>query len=179
MPHVLETEHLRLRPFTEADIDVAFRLFEEEPEVYRFDPGFARTIEQRAAMIRAHIQDNHDDGEGTLAIELKSTGEFIGQAGLQLYMLPWQPFATPEVELYYKLGRVYWGQGYAHEACRALIDFAFNEMQLLRIATITQPENARSLHLLQRLGFRMGPAPERWRPHVLGILVNPAAGQGS
>ncbi len=179
MPHALESERLLLRPFTEADIETAFKLFEEDEEVYRFDPGFSRTLEQRAAMIRRHMADNQEGGEGTLAVTLKSTGEFVGQAGLQLYMLPWKPFATPEVELYYKFGCAYWGNGYAFDACRTLVDFAFDEMRLLRIVTVTQPENARSLRLLRRLKFSIGPGPDAWQPHVLGILTNPAAGQSA
>lgn len=177
MPHALETERLLLRPFTEADIDVAYHLFEEEPEVYRFDPGFARTLAQRAAIVRRHVEQNQLDGEGALAVTLKSTGEFIGQAGLQLYVLPWQPFATPEVELCYKIGRAYWGQGYAREACGALLDFAFGEIRLLRVVTITHPDNQRSVRLLECLGFSIGPAPDEWKPAVLGILTNPAAGK--
>lgn len=176
MPHAIETERLLLRPYTEADSDAAFALFEENPEVYRFDPGYARTREWRAEKIRRHTEDNQERGEGTLAVTLKANGALIGQAGLQLYVLPWAPFATPEVELYYKFGRAYWGQGYALEACRALVDFAFHEMSLLRLATITQPANARSLKLLQSLGFSIGPAPDAWQPDVLGILTNPEAG---
>ena len=179
MPHALETERLLLRPFIEADIDVVYRLFEEDAEVYRFDPGHPRTMEQRAATIRTHAAQNQDDGEGTLAVTLKSTGEFIGQAGLQLFVLPWRPFATAEVELNYKLGRAYWGQGYALEACRALVDFAFKDMRLLRLVTVTQPQNLRSVHLLQRLGFCVGPGPEVWEPDVIGILTNPAVGKSS
>jgi RimJ/RimL family protein N-acetyltransferase len=179
MPHVLESQRLLLRPFVESDSDVAFRLFEEDPEVYRFDPGYARTAEQRAAMIREHITQNQEDGEGALAVTLKSTGEFIGQVGLQLFVLPWTPFATPEVELYYKFGRAFWGQGYALEACRGLVDFAFSDMRLLRLVTVTHPENHRSMYLLERLGFCMGPAPDAWRPNVLGILTNPGVGKQS
>ncbi len=177
MPHTLQTERLVLRPFVEADIEMAQRLFEEDPEVYRFDPGYPRSLEQRAAIIRRQIEQNREDGEGTLAVTRKGTGELVGQAGLQLYVLPWQPFATPEVELYYKLGRAFWGQGYAREACRSLIDFAFRDMRLLRIVTVTQPDNQRSVRLLQCLGFSVGPAPDAWAPDVLGILTNPAAGK--
>ena len=179
MPHAIETQRLLLRPYAEADIARAFALFETDAEVYRFDPGFARTQEQRDAIIRRLMADNQNDGEGTLAVTLKSNGELFGQAGLQLYMLPWQPFATPEVELYYKFGREHWGKGYALEACRALVDFAFDEMRLLRLVTITQPDNARSLGLLRQLGFSIGPAPDAWQPHVVGILTNPAAGPRS
>ncbi len=177
MPRGLTTERLVLRPYTEADIDTAYALFEGDAQVYGFDPGFARTREQRAAIVRRHIAENEEDGEGTLAVTLKDSGQFIGQAGLQLYVLPCGPFATPEAELYYKLGRAFWGQGYAEEACRALIRFASEEMNLLRLVTITQSDNRRSIDLLKRLGFTIAPGPERWSPHVMAVLVNPACGR--
>jgi len=176
MPPALETERLILRPYTAADIETAFALFEQDPAVYRFDPGFARTLEQRAAIIKRLIADNLEDGEGTLAVTRKADGRMIGQAGLQLYVMPWPPFATPEVELYYKFGSAFWGQGYAAEASRALIDFAFNQMRLLRLVTVTHPQNARSVRLLERLGFCLGPAPASFKPNLMGILTNPAAG---
>ncbi len=177
MPPVLETERLILRPYTEADIETAFALFEQDPEVYRFDPGFARTLEQRAAIIKRLIAGNEEDGEGTLAVTLKVDGRLIGQAGLQLYVMPWQPFATPEVELYYKFGAAYWGNGYAVEAARALADFAFARMRLLRLVTVTHPDNTRSVRLLERLGFCLGPAPASFKPNIIGILTNPSVGR--
>ncbi len=179
MPHALDTERLILRPYTEEDIEPAVRLFENDLAVYRYDPGFARTVEQRAAIIRRLIADNQEDGEGTLAVTLKDTGKLIGQVGLQLFVLPWSPFATPEIELYYKFGQAYWSQGYAQEACCALIHFAFEDIHLLRLVTITHPENRRSVKLLERLGFYIGPAPPAWNPHVLGILTNPAVGRSA
>lgn len=174
MPSSLTTDRLILRPFSEADIDAAYALFETHPDVYRFDPGFARTRDQRAASVRRHAAQNEEDGEGTLAVTLKDSGQMIGQAGLQLYILPWEPYATAEVELYYKLGRDFWGQGYAEEACRALIRFAFEEMNLLRLVTITHPDNVRSVNLLQRLSFCPAPGPTKWTPHLMAVLLNPA-----
>ena len=177
MPPVLETERLILRPYTETDIETAFALFEQDPDVYRFDPGFARTLEQREEIIKRLITGNAEDGEGTLAATLKHDGRLIGQAGLQLYVMPWQPFATPEAELYYKFGSAYWGNGYACEAARALADFAFTRMRLLRLVTVTHPDNTRSVRLLERLGFCLGPAPAFFKPNVIGILTNPAVGR--
>jgi RimJ/RimL family protein N-acetyltransferase len=177
MPPVLETERLILRQFTEADIETAFALFEHDPEVYRFDPGFARTREQRAEIIRRLMGSNEEDGEGMLAVTLKADGRLIGQAGLQLYVMPWQPFATPEVELCYKFETRVWGNGYAFEAGRALVDFAFNRMRLLRLVTVTHPDNTRSVRFLDRLGFCLGPAPAPFRPNIIGILTNPSVGR--
>lgn len=173
MPPTLTTERLVLRPYREEDIPAAFELFECDPRVWHFDPGFARTLEQRAAILRRLITINEEDGEGTLAVTLKEDGRLIGQAGLQLYVLPARPFATPEVELYYKFGADFWGQGYAREACQALCDFAFQRMRLRRIVTVTQPGNQRSISLLLRLGMRMESGPAAWPDSVLGILDHP------
>jgi [ribosomal protein S5]-alanine N-acetyltransferase len=172
MPHAIETERLLIRPFTLDDIDAAYAIFEGHADVWKFDPGYQRTHEQRAALIHKYAEGNEQDGCGTLAITLKDTGALLGYVGLQLYVLPREPLATPEVELYYKLGRAYWGQGYATEACRALIRFAFDEMRLARIVTIAAAENMPSIKLLEALGMEIAPAPPSWAGSVTGTLQN-------
>ena len=54
----------------------------------------------------------------------------------------------------YFLARAYWGQGYAQEALRALIDYAFANLTLTEILADIDPRNDASLRLLKRLGFR-------------------------
>lgn len=49
MPPALQTERLLLRPFTGANADAAYDALETHPDVWKHDPGFARTREQRAA----------------------------------------------------------------------------------------------------------------------------------
>ncbi len=80
--------------------------------------------------------------------------------------------AAPEDELFYKLGREYWGQGYAGEACRALIEYAFGGLRLRRIVTVTHKDNSKSMALLRRLGMNIVAAPRAWRDDVLGVLEN-------
>lgn len=172
MPPPLTTPRLLLRPFSEDDIPAAYAVFEGHPDVWKYDPGFQRTYEQRAEVIRHYAANNDLLGEGTLAVTLKD-GTLIGYVGLQLYILPAEPLATPEVELYYKLGRDWWRQGYATEACRRLIEFAFNEMRLVRIVTVTHKDNVASLRLMARLGMKLDTAPSAWPDDVIGILKNP------
>lgn len=172
MPPQIETERLILRPFTPDDIDAAYLALEGHPDTWKFDPGFARTYEQRAAIIQKYIANNDTEGCGTLAVVVKQTGALIGYVGLQFYILPREPLATPEVELYYKLDRATWGHSYAFEACRALIDFAFRTLRLARIVTITQPNNAPSIRLLQRLGMQIAPAPAAWPDTIMATLEN-------
>jgi ribosomal-protein-alanine N-acetyltransferase len=57
-------------------------------------------------------------------------------------------------ELGYILGREHWGRGFAGEAQRRAIDFAFEDLGLHRLEADTHPDNAASLRSLERLGFR-------------------------
>ena len=172
MPRPLETERLVLRPWTDDDIDEAYAVLEGHPDVWEFDPGYQRTRDERAAIVRKYAATNEPDGCGTLAVVEKQRGAVIGYVGLQLYVLPREPLATPEVELYYKLGRDFWGQGYAVEACREMLRFAFEEMRLARIVTITDGKNLPSIRLLRRLGMRIEEAPPSWAGLLTGTLEN-------
>jgi ribosomal-protein-alanine N-acetyltransferase len=57
-------------------------------------------------------------------------------------------------EIGYMQGQVHWGQGYAQEAARAVIDFAFDTLKLHRLEATVNPANAASFSLLLRLGFQ-------------------------
>jgi ribosomal-protein-alanine N-acetyltransferase len=72
------------------------------------------------------------------------------------------------------------GQGLMREAVSAVIAYAFGELKLHRLEANVRPENLRSLHLLERLGFeRTGLAPRylfidgAWRDHVQHQRINP------
>lgn len=171
MPPLLHTDRLILRPFTPADSAAAYDVLETHPDVWRYDPGFARTRQQRAELILKYSLTNDDQGCGTLAVTLP-TGQLIGYVGLQFYVLPRAPLATPEVELYYKLGRDFWNHGYATEACQRLIRFAFDQMHLQRIVTIIRSDNAPSIKLVERLGMQVAPAPAAWSGFVMATLAH-------
>jgi RimJ/RimL family protein N-acetyltransferase len=70
-------------------------------------------------------------------------------------------------EIGFALARATWGRGYASEAVGLLIRFAFEKLDLHRLEADVDPNNERSLRLLERHGFqREGHLRERW--HVLG-----------
>lgn len=71
--------------------------------------------------------------------------------------------ASARAELGYVLGRAHWGRGVMREALTALIDFAFDALQLNRLEAEVNPANMPSLVLLKRLGFQQeGLLRERW-----------------
>jgi RimJ/RimL family protein N-acetyltransferase len=66
-------------------------------------------------------------------------------------------------------------QGYAAEACRALIDYAFRELKLPRIAYGVDGDNVASWRLMKHLGFRLGKDPHPDGNGVTGVLENTMA----
>ena len=66
-------------------------------------------------------------------------------------------------EVGYILGRPHWGHGYAQEALQALVAFAFQDLDLLRLEADVDPRNTASTRSLSRLGFTLeGHLRERW-----------------
>ena len=86
----------------------------------------------------------------------------------------------------YYIGTPYAGQGYMMEALKLVIEYAFNELRLHRLEANIQPQNAASLALVKRCGFRKeGFSPRYlkidgdWRDHERwAILVDSASRKG-
>jgi RimJ/RimL family protein N-acetyltransferase len=114
-------------------------------------------------------------GYGLWAVERIEGSQLIGFVGLNP-VPPELPFA-PAVEVGWRLGRDYWGQGYASEAARAALAFGFGTLGLEQIVSFTSRENVRSCRLMERLGMSRDPeedfehprlpAGSRLRAHVL------------
>lgn len=178
----LETRRLILRPFRTEDLEQAHRVLDVHPEVWRFDPGCERTLDERRQILAERLVQQESAlgrvGLTCLAVEHKSEALLIGYTGLQVYLntehIPPDtgPYHTLEVEYFYKFGREFWGHGYATEAGRAILDFAFQELKLRRIATGTHRDNTRSIALLQRLGMNVYPDPADPEA-VIGLLYDP------
>jgi RimJ/RimL family protein N-acetyltransferase len=178
----METEQLVLRPFRMEDLEQAHRVLDLHPDVWRFDPGYQRTLEERRQILTERLAQQESAlgraGLTCLAVEVRASGLLIGYSGLQAYLntepIPPDtgPYNSLEVEYFYKLGREFWGSGYAAEAGRAHLDFAFRKLKLRRIATGTHRENTRSISLLRRLGMTVHPDPAD-PDGMIGLLYNP------
>lgn len=73
-------------------------------------------------------------------------------------------FTHRRVEIGYALGRAHWGQGYMQETLKAVLTYAFEELNFHRIEADVDPRNAASIRTLERLGFqREGYLRERWQ----------------
>lgn len=160
---VLETERLWLRPFTEDDMEI-HRVVFSDPAVCHFYCKNTRTEQEtREWLIHRKWQTRSEDQLGFLAVVHKQSQQLMGLVALQPLAATWLRFADDPlfspliVELSYAIGRAYQRQGYATEACKALIDYAFKELCLPRLTNEIAPENVASARLCERLGFRQVP----------------------
>ncbi len=90
------------------------------------------------------------NGDGYLAVCLKSTGKLIGLVAIER--------REEQEGCVHNLGYVfhpgYHGQGFATESCRAALGYVFDTLAAERILTGTNPANADSVRLLKRLGLK-------------------------
>ncbi len=158
----LETERLVLLPFTDEDIEIHSVIF-SDPAVCHHYCGKTRTEQEtREWLIHRRWQTKNEDDLGFLAVKRKPDRAILGLVALQLLVADWLRFETdPEdspsplaVELSYALGTAFQGQGYATEACTALIDYGFNVKRIPRLTNELDSENLPSINLCERLGFQ-------------------------
>jgi len=136
VPLPLATERLAIRPYRDDDATALHEVF-GSAEVMKWTPSppsknVAETAERLARTIA--FTARQPPGFGLWALELKESGEFLGQVGL----FPVEG-KGPDVEVAYELAPRVWGHGYATEAARALIDYGFDEMRLRRIVALILP----------------------------------------
>ena len=142
----LETERLRLRAFRQSDLD-DYAALNADPEVLRYlgsGPAWDRSRSWRhMAFLVGHWKLG---GAGMWAMEHRETGDFVGVAGFA------EPEGWPGFELAGCLARRFWGQGYATEAGRAALAYAFTVLEKDHIISLIYPENRASIRVAERIG---------------------------
>jgi RimJ/RimL family protein N-acetyltransferase len=157
----LRTERLVLRRWREPDRD-AFAALNADPAVMEHLSKVLTREESDEFADR--IEDGFEDrGYGLWAVEVIDGAPFIGFVGLSLATFE-APF-TPAVEVGWRLAREHWGHGYATEAGRASLDFAFDVLELDEVLSFTVPANRRSWGVMERLGLRHDPADDFDHPN--------------
>lgn len=142
----IETARLILRSIdAERDFEGWARLMADEQTV-RFIGGqvMDRALAWRhMAGVVGHWQIR---GYGSFSVEDKASGEWIGRVG------PWYPEGWPAPEIGWTILREHWGKGYATEAARASLDYAFRELGWKEVIHVILTGNARSMAVAERLG---------------------------
>ncbi|GAA1974360.1 GNAT family protein [Nocardioides panacihumi] len=144
----LHTARLRLRPVTSADADALFALH-SNAYVLRYWDSPPWTEPARAERFITACRQMAEDGSGArLILERAADGAFLGWCGVTR----WNPDYR-SASLGYCLGEAAWGHGYATEGARALLQWAFDTLDLNRVQAETDTRNVASAHVLEKLGF--------------------------
>ncbi len=158
----LETERLRLTPFSLQDVDIAKSLL-CDPAVMHFvsEPMSPDAVEDH---MHNYVKRGAGGRVGIWCVNRKDTGQKLGDCVL----LP-VPIETDEydwdslkstaypnapIEVGYLLIAEAWGRGYATEICRRMLQFAFEETALSQVVATTDPGHTRSQRVLSKCGLR-------------------------
>lgn len=146
---VFETERLLVSRFTLDDAPFVLEL-QSEPEWLRFigDRGVRDLDSARAYIQRAPLDMYARLGFGLYKVALKADGTPVGMCGLL------KRDSLPDVDIGFAFLARHRGLGYAREAAAGTLDHARTSHGLKRILAITSPDNASSIGLLEKLGFR-------------------------
>jgi ribosomal-protein-alanine N-acetyltransferase len=146
----LETERLRLRPFTLDDEAAVFALV-SDPEIARFVRFEAhRDIAETRAFLELVLECYGRGDPFAWAIVRRDDERLIGSCGFVS-----QGGERKSAEIGYWLGKPYWGKGYAVEAAQALVRFGFEQMNLERVEAKCFVENRAGQRVIEKLGMKL------------------------
>lgn len=138
---MLKTDRLVLRPFEETDAEGLHAYLGDE-EVVRYEPYGVMTLEECRLEAVRRASD-----EAFWAVCL-ADGTLIGN----LYLSGADEFGTREIG--YVFARAHWHHGYAAEAARRLMAYAFEHLGTRRMIALCDTRNTASRALMERLGMR-------------------------
>lgn len=148
---MIETPRLRLRQWQQADL-VPYRRICANKNVMRYFPS-PLTTEQSDAQVAVIQQLIEQRGWGFWALEVKQTQEFIGFVGLHQQTQESGIPNSPLVEIGWRLDSNHWGKGYAPEAARAVLAYAFTELNLQKVYSFTALLNNPSQRVMEKIGM--------------------------
>lgn len=188
----LTTERLTIRPFTMDDFDAwagpdgcaPEDAFEENDEREWFE-WTVRNYDALAGLGQPPYGDR--------AVTLRETQTLVGAVGFVPTLFPLELLRhfrdtdeppehvcnTPEFGVFYSFGEEYRGRGYATEAVRAMVDYAFGTLNIKRIVCNTGRDNVGSARLMERIGMTVIRNASGHPPgmDVIGVLENPSPGR--
>jgi len=158
----LMSEHLLLKPFQLEDIDICLDMF-TDPDVVKYAGGL-----MSESTIRREMPNwTKRGGNGCIGIWCitdRLSGEKYGSAALLPIPIDEDdtdfdlvvPGTMPDgdIEIGYFLKRSAWGRGFATQACKRVLQFAFEDSPLDEVVATLEEKNAASRNVLEKAGFK-------------------------
>lgn len=169
MEYIFETEHLKIRKFALDDARSLYKNYLEE-DVIKWIPNESYVnIEEAKEAINFYIDCvNNKHLPYVLAVELKSTGELIGDTGVNEIA-----GNIKEVEIGYGICKKYSGKGYATELLRAMTKYIAETFEIDILYGRVMHGNNASVRVLEKNGYEF--VKEEWGaeddPYGNGMLI--------
>ncbi|AWB44609.1 N-acetyltransferase [Paenibacillus sp. CAA11] len=145
----IETARLRIREYTTEDLSALHQILSDNLTMSFWPRPF--DYSQCKEWIQKRGIENYQAGYGRLAVELKETGEIIGDAGL----LKLETDGQIENDLGYIIKSTYWGQGIGYEAAKALMMYGLEDLHLKRICANMPETHQASRRVAEKLGMML------------------------
>lgn len=144
---ILKTKRCVVRETTVEDVDAFYQIY-AEPEITKYMEDLYADRDEEIAYIEEYREKVYSFyGYGMWTV-LTKEGTVIGRAGIS-----WREgFDLPE--LGFVIGVPWQRQGYAYEVCRAILDYAYEELGFTQIQALVMEENQKSAALCRKLGFK-------------------------
>jgi RimJ/RimL family protein N-acetyltransferase len=171
---VLETPRLLVRPLRLDDLAAVHQLLDVDLAEADFGSEGAQVLAEREAWLRwtvlnyAELAKLYQPPYGERGISLRATGQLVGLVGFVSCLGPWEQLPglapggpkpnqrlSPAFGMYWAVAPAFQRQGYATEAAQAMLDYAFEHLNLARVVATTSHDNAASQAVMRRLGMRV------------------------
>lgn len=149
----LETPRLLLRGHRPADFEACAALW-GDPRVTQHITGRPQTREETWARLLRYAGHWTWLGFGYWVVEERASGAFVGEVGFADFRRQIDPPLEGRPELGWVVAPATQGQGYATEALRTALAWADSSLPAAETCCIVAPENAASLRVAAKLGYR-------------------------
>jgi RimJ/RimL family protein N-acetyltransferase len=145
---ILRTLRLRLEPVQDSHFE-GLRALHSDPAAMRFLGG-PKTDDEVRAWISAAQGHWARVGFNWWSVIEQGNEELLGAVSTQHI----ENDETKPIEIGWRFRSEHWGKGYATEAGRAMLRFAFDEVGVREVYAVAKPENQASLRVMERLDMR-------------------------
>ena len=160
-PHPeIVTERLRLRPFAPRDAEGLHACFGDEAAMRFWNFPACKTKAESERWVRILAKTTSPYDYLAWCVAENDNDRCIGMVNYHH-----REARNDRLEIGYILAPASQGQGLMTEAVGGLLDYCFAELRVHRVEALIHPDNAASIRLVERLGFRCegGPLRDYWR----------------
>ena len=147
--YLFKSERLGFRTWSNNDLEPMTSI-NSDAEVMQFFPK-TQTQDDTANFIKRMQKSYAENGFCYFAVELLSTGEFIGFIGLSIQTF--EADFTPITDIGWRLSKNTWGKGFATEGAKRCLTYAFDNLKLDKVLSTSPIINTPSINIMEKIGM--------------------------